>query len=722
LTEDQRDRADHPTRAAERGSTPSGSGRGGRSRFAVDTGGTFTDLIVGEPDGSIALFKASTTPADPAAGVIAALSIAAEAAGESLADYLARGEMMVHGTTHAINAIVTGRTAKTAFLTTKGHPDTLVFREGGRQAAFDFTVPYPAPFVPKALTFEVPERILRDGSVREPLKEECVVEILERLAAERVEAVAVCLLWSIVNPAHELTIGRLIEEHLPDVPFTLSHQINPSIREYRRAMSTCLDASLKPIMSAYMSSLERRLGDAGFGGRLLIVTSQGGVMDAARVADAPVYLINSGPSMAPVAARVHGSDDTAGILIVGDTGGTTFDVSVVRGNHISRTRETWLGRPLSSHMTGMPSVDTKSIGAGGGSIAWVDSGGLLHVGPISAGAAPGPAAYGLGGTRPTVTDAAIVLGFIDPSFFLGGRMRLDRQAAEDAVRRDVAEPLGQSVEDAAAAIVGLATEHMVQAIIGITVNQGIDPTRAAFIAGGGAAGINCAAIGRRLGCHTVVVPETAAALAAAGALVSDLTGYFQAMFHADSRAFDIEGVNAVLAKLETACEDFARTTGADAESVAIDWTTEARYLDQAWEIEVPLRRKSFRGHDDVAALIGDFHKTHQEVFAVNDLSSPIETVGWSAAVRCSIGASEVGRIRPPSELQALPRRPVYFSGPGWLEADVRRFELLTEATIVVGPAVVESDFTSIVIDPGVSARRDARGAFVIDVRPQEDSP
>ena len=223
-----------------------------------------------------------------------------------------------------------------------------------------------------------------------------------------------------VNPDHELAVGALIKRHLPDIPYTLSHRINPSIREYRRASSTCIDASLKPIMGAYMRGLEQRLREAGFSGRVLVVTSQGGVMDAARVADAPVHLINSGPSMAPVAAKAYAANTATETLIVGDAGGTTFDVSLVRRGRIPRSRETWLGQPFRSHMTGMPSVDVKSIGAGGGSIAWVDRGGLLHVGPISAGAVPGPVCYSRGGTRPTVTDAAVALGFIDAEFFLGG--------------------------------------------------------------------------------------------------------------------------------------------------------------------------------------------------------------------------------------------------------------------------------------------------------------
>lgn len=686
-----------------------------RLHFAVDTGGTFTDLVVGEPDGTLSLHKTATVPSDPVAGVINALAAAAEASGDKLADYLARGDILIHGTTHAINAIITGSTARTAFLTTKGHPDTLVFREGGRAEAFDFTTPYPEPYIPKALTFEIPERIMVDGSAKIPLDEAATVETLKKLQKLGVEAIAVCFLWSIVNPEHEIAVGRLIEKHLPGIPYTLSHRINPSIREYRRAMSTCIDASLKPAMNVYLGGLEERLRAAGFGGRVLIITSQGGVMDVASIAGAPVQLVNSGPSMGPVGALAYGASAGTHTLIVGDTGGTTFDVSLVRHGRIPRTRETWLGRPLVSHMTGMPSVDVRSIGAGGGSIAWVDQGGLLHVGPISAGAMPGPAAYRRGGTRPTVTDAALVLGFVDPDFFLGGLMAMDIEAAEAALKRDVADPLGKSLEDTAIAVIELATENMVQAIMDITVNQGIDPTETAFVAGGGAGGLNCVAIARRLGCKRVLVPEPGAALAASGALISDLTSRYHAMFHTDTKAFDRDGANAALARLEERCRAFAHDAGVG-EAFTIDWSTEARYPDQAWEIEVPLRTSRFNSEANVAGLLADFHRTHQDVFAVSDPHSAVETVGWNAEVRCRVGRSEPGRVRSAENSAKLPPRRVRFlNSRESRQVEVFRFESIPAGAEIAGPAIVESSFTSIALDPGAAAHRDELGTLVIDV-------
>jgi N-methylhydantoinase A len=559
-------------------------------RFSVDTGGTFTDLIVEDDDGSLRMFKAPTNPANPILGVIEALKVAADGYGLPLADLLARGEMFIYGTTHAINAIITGNTARTAFLTSQGHPDVLVLREGGRIDPFNFQVPYPQPYVPRSLTFEIPGRLMADGSERMPFDDAAAISVIEQMKAKGVAAVAVCLIWSIVNPEHEKRMAALLDAHMPGVPYTLSHVLNPTLREYRRASSTCIDASLKPMMLAYMRDLTRTLSEAGFGGRVLVVTSQGGVMDAAEVANSPIHLINSGPSMAPVSGRYFANvDEDCDTAIIADTGGTTYDVSLVRRNRIPWTRETWIGQPYRGHMTGFPSVDVKSIGAGGGSIAWVDEGGMLHVGPQSAGAVPGPVCYGQGGEQPTVTDASLALNYIDPGFFLGGTKTLDLDAARAAIDTRLAKPLGLTVEEAAAAVIRIATENMVQAIVDITVNQGIDPRDTVLLGGGGAAGLNSVLIARRLESRRLLIPEVGAALSAAGAMMSDLTSTFHRTLFTRTSGFDFDGVNAALAELRRRCEGFVERYGRGAEGHTIQFWAEARYPEQVWEIEVPLR-------------------------------------------------------------------------------------------------------------------------------------
>jgi N-methylhydantoinase A len=673
-------------------------------RLAVDTGGTFTDLVVEEDDGALHLFKSPTTPDDPMQGILDVLATAAASLGD---DLLARGSVFLHATTRATNAVLTRTTALTAFLTTEGHPDVLLFREGGRTDPFNFTRPYPEPYVPRALTFEVPERVDAAGEVLKPLDERAVVELCARLRALEVEAVGVCLLWSIANPTHEARLGELLDEHLPGVPYTLSHRLNPSIREYRRASSACIDASLKPVLSEYLRGLEGRLREAGFGGGVLMVTSGGGVLDAAAVANAPIYSLGSGPAMAPVAGRVFAArDGGATTAVVADTGGTSYDVSLVRRGRIPWTRETWLGEPFFGHMTGFPSVDVKSIGAGGGSIASVDEGGLLHVGPESAGSVPGPVCYARGGSRPTVTDAALVLGYIDPEYFLGGAMRLAADGARSALESQIAAPLRLRVEEAAAAVLQVATEHMVRAIEEITLHQGIDPRAAVLVGGGGAAGLNSVAIARRLGCPQLIVPAVGPALSAAGALLSDLTADFAATLTTTTADLDRAGVKATLAELRARCEAFAAAAGLPGE---IELSAEARYPHQIWELELPVREPI-----DADELRRGFHALHEEVFAISDPFSEVELVGWRARVRCRIGRGEPGRLADDAASRpgAATRR-AYFPGPGPVAAAVLSFAELEPGRVVAGPAIVESPLTTVVIDPGATVERTASGSLAI---------
>ena len=685
-------------------------------RFAVDTGGTFTDLVVEDDSGEARMYKSATTPSDPVAGVLDTLELAAADYGLKRADLLAKGDMLIHGTTYAINAIITGNTARTAFLTTQGHPDVLVLREGGRIEPFNFTVPYPQPYVPRSLTYEVSERIKYDGSVHEALDEKAVVEIIAKLKEAEVEAVAVCLLWSIVNSDHENRVGELLDEHLPGVPYTLSHILNPSLREYRRASSAAIDASLKPLMGKYMGSLNSRLRDAGFDGRVLVVTTQGGAMDAADMAKSPIHSINSGPAMAPLAGRTYAQADSGvDTAIIADTGGTTFDVSLVRGGRIPWTRETWIGEPYRGHMTGFPAVDVKSIGAGGGSIAWVDEGGLLHIGPQSAGAVPGPVCYGKGGVEPTVTDASVVLGWIDPDFFLGGAMQLDREAAATAVQSHVGDKLGFGLHEAAAAILRVATENMVRAIEDITVNQGIDPRGAVLIGGGGAAGLNVTAIARRLGCERAIIPDVGAALSAAGALMSDLRAEYSGTLYTQTASFDIERVNALLARLEEHCREFIAGPGAGSIEQIIEFTAEARYPSQRWEIEVPLRGSRIASDSDVADLRDDFHATHEKIFAIADSKSEVEIVGWRANVRCRLRDGVQWIVKEAAgEVDVPESREAYFSETGLVETKVLRFEDMERGAEFAGPTIIESSFTTVLIDPGACAVRSASGSLVIN--------
>jgi N-methylhydantoinase A len=685
-------------------------------RIAVDVGGTFTDLVTEDAAGRFHVYKSATTPDDPTRGILEVLSLAALEHGLTRAAFLTSIPLFILATTRATNAIVAGEVARTALLVTEGHPDILLWREGTRVGTFDYTQQSPEPYVSRALTFELPERIDSEGVVVRPLDEAATVEVIGRLRDLAVEAIAVCLLWSVLNNRHEKRVGELLRQHLPGVPFTLSSALSPTLREYRRASAASVDASLKPLMSHYLEGVEGSLRSEGFGGQLLMMTSSGGVRKLDDVASSPIHSIASGPAAAPIAGRYYAlrelGSDTA---LVTDAGGTSYDVSLVRRGRIPWTRTTKLGVSPYSPITGFPAVDVRSIGAGGGSIASVDSGGLLHVGPRSAGAIPGPACYQRGGVEPTITDACLVLGYLDPDYFLGGRMQLNLGAAVDAIDRRISRPLGLPTAAAAAAVVELQIEHMVSAIEAITVNQGVDPRGTPLVAGGGAAGFYSIAVARRLGCSKVIVPEGAAALSAIGAQLSDLSSEYLATHPTSSRDFDFAGVNHVLRDLRIECETFASQALHLGTGHEVRFTVEARYRDQVWEIEVPLRREHFSEAKEVAELREDFDATHEEILAHRDPYSDIEFITWRAHVRCPLRLRDdrASKFDLDDEHRTF-RRSVYFKDFGHLDTTVIMFETLSPEQRIEGPAIIQSATTTVVIDPGASATRTPGGSIVVD--------
>ena len=689
-------------------------------RISVDTGGTFTDVVVADETGIRLAEKALTTPDRIFSGMRAAMEAAATGLDVELDELLRCTTILIYGTTRAANAIVQNDVAKTAFLTTKGFRDILVFREGGKYHPHDYSVDYPEPYVPRRHTYEVPERISSEAEIRIPLDLTRATEILERLKQRDFEAVAVCFLWSIVNPAHELAMADLIEKHLPGVPYTLSHKLIPIIREYRRASATAIDASLKPLMQNHLREMERDLRAAGYQGEILISTSVGGCMHVEELAERPIHTIKSGPAMAPVAGRVYAEVEGLGDdVVICDTGGTTFDVGLVRDGRLVFTRDTWLGGQWTGHIISMSSVDVRSIGAGGGSIAWIDSGGLLRVGPQSAGADPGPACYGLGGDEPTVTDAALVLGYLDPDYFLGGRMMLDTTAACRVVAR-MAEKLDQSVERVAFSIMTLANEHMIKAIQEITINQGINPQESALIAGGGAAGLSIMLIAKELGCKRVVLPRTAGALSACGMQFSDIAAEHSVSRLAISNDFDFDGVNGALQSIEHELTRFKTTLeGRGLESFDIELFVEARYLYQVWELDVALPSKRFRAAADVGKLVNAFHAVHERVFAVVDEGNPVECLNWKGRITAHLSRAEeggaAGKMGPAGEPPVHSRRTAFFGEGGGIEIPVYLGAEFTHGSQVQGPAIIEEPTTTIVVYPDMSAQLSEAGNFLLTV-------
>ena len=688
-------------------------------RISVDTGGTFTDMVVLDQDGQFHVGKALTTPDRISEGMFNALKVVAEHFGTTPKDMLATTDLVIYGTTRATNAIVTKQTARTAFLTTTGFRDVLVFKEGGKHGPHDYSYDYPQPYIPRRHTFEIDERIGSAGEVVRPMDEAQTRAVIENLKVRGFEAIAVSLLWSIANEAHEKRLGELIEEILPGVPYTLSHQLAPILREYRRASATAIDASLKPLMQAHLRQMQTDLKESGFAGDLLISTSVGGCQEVESLVARPINTLKSGPAMAPVAARAYSAmEHMGGDVIVCDTGGTTFDVGLVRDGYLVYSRDSWLGPLWTGNIMGTSTVDVRSVGAGGGSIAWVDPGGLLRVGPQSAGSVPGPACYGSGGDQPTVTDAALVLGYIDPDFFNGGRLSLDRDAAVTVISK-LAETLGKGVDETANAIMVIANELMIKAISEITVNDGLNPRESVIVAGGGAAGFNIMPIAQELGCDTVILPRTASALSACGMQYSSIVFEATRSRFTDSQNFDREGANRALDEIEAELMAFRDSLGtAKDASIEIEFFAEARYRAQVWELDTAMPKPRLANDADVAELVEAFHQTHERVYAVRDEDSPVECVNWKG--RISIRPFDPPPAPEPSSLENTPsaatKRECFFGGDARVATPIFRGPELVTGDKVKGPAIIEEPTTTIVIYPGMSARLSAAGNYILDCR------
>lgn len=674
----------------------------------IDVGGTFTDLVVHHRSGGIDIFKAPTTPGEFEVGFMNSLRLASAHYRLSLEEFLRSNDLIVHGTTVSTNALIEGKTAAVGLICNAGHPDVLTIREAPRKRAFTVHIDYPPPFVPRNRTFEVRGRIAASGLEVEPLSEPDVVAAVDYFKRCEVDAIAVSLLWSIVNPAHELRIRNLIEAHWPSVPLTLSHEINPIPREYRRTISAAINASLYPVMAAYIGRLAEVLKEAGYRRELLIANCVGGMMPPEEIVRRPIYSVMSGPTLAPIAG-LH-LTDAADVIIV-DMGGTTFDVSAIRNRQLVVSPEATFG----FEMLGIPKIDVRSVGAGGGSIATVDAGGLLRVGPQSASARPGPACYGQGGLSPTVTDANLVLGIIDPNYFLGGRIKLDMAQAE-AVIDALGDALHVDRYRAAWAVYTTINHSMIAAIEDITINEGIDPRESYLVSGGGATACHIADMARIIGIERFMIPKLAAGLSAYGGLLGDLCWEETATLHTDTRHFDVAAVNRLLERLTARGEAFLDQAGLAPAVRTFSYSFQARYQYQSWDIEVPFeRRPTGLTAADVSRLASAFHSQHERIYTFRDCQNIIEFTTWKVrAVGDTGGRARRGRTLAPQTTAptAASFRPVYL-GESTIDLPVYDGSALGASAVIAGPAIIEETTTTILLLERQLATTDQYGNYLV---------
>ena len=592
-------------------------------RIGTDIGGTFTDLTLSRDGVLVGRFKASTTPDDLATGVLECVGLAAEHLDLTIESLLGDTEVFVHGSTIATNAVLEGKVAHCGVICTQGTKYTLWRGEGRRSDIFDFTQPAQPPLVPPARCIEISERMDRHGKVLVPLGDEEIIEVIDRLRSMGCTAVAVCLLWAIRNPDHEDRIGRLLAEHWPEVIISLSSEVQPVIREYTRMSCTVLNSMLKPVVVEYLGSLLSALEKRGLGGELLVVASDGGVQPVEEITQRPVYMLFSGPSTGPAAARSFVQTESSEDCLLIDMGGTSFDVSTVVEGHVTVTSD---GR-ISGYPTGLAAVEILTLGAGGGSIASVDRGGLLRVGPESAGAEPGPACYGRGGTAPTVTDAYLTLGYLAEEHFLGGRMALSKDAAVQAIGQHIADPLNLSIEQAALGILSVVNERMINGILEMTVRRGIDPRGLVLVTAGGATGVAAIDLATELGIRKITVPRETSILCAYGALNADLKWSSVVSCPTSARQFDLQAVNKSVQRLAGEGRAFLDRLKVIDDRRRFELYAAARYPLQVTELDVNCPGIPVAA-SDVETITETFHKIYKERYSVSEPDNDVEFVMW----------------------------------------------------------------------------------------------
>jgi N-methylhydantoinase A len=664
------------------------------SLIGIDVGGTFTDCVLVDARGRSIVEKTFTTPEDPSKGVMNGLEKLATAAGLSRTDFLAGVVRIVHGTTITTNAVLTGRGAKTGFLTTEGFRDVLLMRRGVREEQFNSKCAPPTPLVPRSLTYTVPERVDCEGRQMVALDQSRARDSIRALKRSGVESIAVSFLFSFLNPVHEQEIAALLKEEFPEAYVSLSTQVLPQLRAYERHSTTALNAYVGPILARYLDNLTARLQSAGFCGRLLIMQSNGGVMAPEMAARFGCRTLLSGPAGGPVAGIFCGQRAAYKDLITMDMGGTSFDVSFIKAGQVSFTREGSVG----GHAMAFPVLDIRTVGAGGGSIAWVDEGGVLHVGPTSAGANPGPICYGRGGSEPTVTDADLVLGYLGADDFLGGKFRLDFEAAQKGVEERIAKPLGIETVRAAEGINRLVNSTMADAIRLVSIGEGYDPRQCALVVAGGAGAVHAAAIARELGIRTLLIPREASVFCAVGMLLSDLKHDYVRTLSGELAGLPRKKIQDLYLEMEAEALKTLTEEGMKAADVVLSYAVDLKYVGQFHEVTIPFPSLS----ENFSELQKSFDAQHLRLYGYNLPGQAVEALHWRlTALGRTDRPPNFGREVSQSTEKATPQktRNVVFGGQK-VPTNVYEDGALQAQATIEGPAIIEEPTTTVVVPPG----------------------
>lgn len=680
----------------------------GFCRLGVDTGGTFTDLcLFDEAAGRMEVAKVSSTPHDPAEAVINGLN---QLIDRFDLDPTTIG-FFIHGTTVATNALLEGKGAPTALITTAGFEDVLLIGRQSRPKLYDFWARRPKPIVPRSRCYGAPERILHDGTIHRPLDEAAVEAIVEKIKAAGIDSIAVCLLHSYANPIHEQRIKEIAARIHPEAFVTLSSEVLPEFREYERMSTICINAYVMPKVNRYVAHLQDELKRSGVASDLYIMQSNGGVITAEAARESSARTALSGPA----GGALTGVELAKGLnqpnVITIDMGGTSSDICLIENCRPNLTTEADIeGYPIK-----LPMIDINTIGAGGGSIAWIDAGGALRVGPESAGAAPGPVCYGRGGTEPTVTDANAVLGRINPAYLLGGDMEVFLEGARQVVREKIAEPLGLSLEEAAEGIIKVVNANMVRGIRRVSVERGYDPRDFALIPFGGAGPLHGVDLARTLNINRLIAPVRPGIASAVGMLTADVRhDYVKTMITAADQA-DPAKLEQVFRDMEDQGRGMLAREGFEGDSVVLNRLVDARYQGQAYELPLASRAERMTA-EELTELVEKFHGEHRRAYGYAREGQPVELVNLRLVALGKLPPS--GRLKELDRSEAPPEpiahRQVFFDGD-FRETAVYDRARLHPGQTVHGPAIIEQLDSTIALPPDCRAETAPSGDLIIDL-------
>ena len=689
-------------------------------RIGVDIGGTFTDVVlVNEARGGIAVVKVPTTPRDFCRGVVDALGAAMREHGVSVAEVA----WLAHATTVVTNALLEGKGARTAFVTTRGMRDVLELRRSARASLYDLFQDGPAVLVPRHLRLEVTERVDAQGTVVEPLRIEELDDIVDFIKRHDVEAVAVCLLYSFLNDGHERQVGARLRASLPDLPVFLSSEVLPEIREFERASTTAVCAYVAPILASYLGRLESAVTAMGLP-TPHIMGSSGGVFTVAEGLRMPAMAVESGPAAGVIAAALVGRQLGLANLISFDMGGTTAKASLIEDGVVQTTAEYEVGsggnvrRWLhgTGHPIRVPVIDLAEVSAGGGSIAWIDPGGALRVGPESAGAEPGPVCYGQGGTRPTVTDADLVLGYLNPRALLGGALPVDLDRTRSVLEATIAAPLGMSVLDAAAGIVDVVNAGMAAALRIVSVERGHDPREFTLVAFGGAGPVHAARLAQELAIPQVIVPPIPGGFSALGLVASDIRRDYVKTFYARLDAAEPARMEAMYSAMEDEARTMLTRSSVGEPSREVTRAADCRYGRQAYELTVPVMAGPIT-RATLERLAADFHDRHRATYGHASPDEHVQLVNLRVSALGRLGGLDLARASGATrQVVVAParEREAYFKETGLVRCAVLPREGLSAGFEQPGPLIIEAMDTTVVVPPGWRSRANAGGFITLE--------